>query len=338
VFFFEKKEPKNFYPFGFGVSGERAKSMNESLFASFSSEKEVPASLMSRALWRRIAVLDRIALFALLLVATPALAQVDPALRARLPADIAAAGKMVSVNSGSFPPYEIVGDNNALSGASAEIDQAIGALLGIKVDNVTVGSFAAELTGIRAGRYQYAMGPVGDFKSRQDGADFVDYVQEYVIFAVQKGNPKHIDDLASACGTKVAVMAAGSAEKVILAQAEACKAAGKPALEVQSYTDQPTSLLAVRSRRADAFFSSQAPLTYFVEQAKGDLELAAVGKANGFEALVQGAVVPKGSPLGPLLLDCIRALQANGTYAAIMKKWGLERNMLAKPGLNLATN
>ncbi len=281
---------------------------------------------------------DRILLLVLLLAAAPALAEPDQALRARLPSDIAAAGKMVSVNSGSFPPYEIVGDGNTLSGASAEIDHAIGALLGVKVENVTVGSFAALLTGIKAGRYQYAMGPIGDFKSRQDSADFVDYVQEYVIFAVQKGNPKHIDNLASACGSKVAVMAAGSAEKVILAQAEACKTAGKPALEVQSYTDQPTSLLAVRSKRADAFFSSQAPLTYFVEQAKGDLELAAVGQANGFDALVQGAVVPKGSPLGPLLLDCIRKLQADGTYAAIMKKWGLEKNMLATPGLNLAKN
>jgi polar amino acid transport system substrate-binding protein len=283
-------------------------------------------------------MINRLTLAALLLAVTPAMAQVDPALRARLPADIAAAGKMVSVNSGSFPPYEIVGDNNALSGASAELDQAIGALLGVKVENVTVGSFAAELTGIKGGRYQYAMGPVGDFKSRQDGADFVDYVQEYVVFAVQKGNPKHITDLAQSCGTKVAVMAAGSAEKVILAQAEACKAAGKPVLEVQSYTDQPTSLLAVRSKRADAFFSSQAPLTYFVEQAHGDLELAATGQANGFDALVQGAVVPKGSPLGPLLLDCVKKLMADGTYATIMKKWGLEKNMLATPGLNLAKN
>ncbi len=278
------------------------------------------------------------ALLAAVLASLPAHAEPDQALRARLPADILAAGKMVSVNSGSFPPYEIVGDNNTLTGASADIGQAIGALLGVKVENTTVSGLSSVLTGIKAGRYQFAMGPIGDFKSRQDANDFVDYVQEYVVFAVQKGNPKHIDGLAQACGTKVAVMAAGSAEKVIKAQAAACAAAGKPVLEVQSYTDQPTSLLAVRSKRADAFFSSQAPLTYFVEQARGDLELAATGQANGFDALVQGAVVAKGSPLGPLLLDCIRTLMANGTYAAIMKKWGLERNMIATPGLNLSQN
>ena len=59
-------------------------------------------------------------------------------------------------------------------------------------------------------------------------------------------------------------MAGGSAERVIKDQAEKCKADGKEAITVQSYTDQPSSILAVRSKRADAFFSSQAPLTYFV--------------------------------------------------------------------------
>ena len=98
---------------------------------------------------------------------------------------------------------------------------------------------------------------------------------------------------------------------------------------MQSYTDQPTSILSVRSKRADAFFSSQAPLTYFVQQSNGELELAGVGKPNGFEDLFQGAVVTKDSPLAEVLLDAVKELMKNGTYAAIMKKWGLENNMIS---------
>jgi polar amino acid transport system substrate-binding protein len=52
---------------------------------------------------------------------------------------------------------------------------------------------------------------------------------------------------------------------VIRKQSRACVAAGKPAIQVQSFSDQPTALLAVRSGRSDAFFSSQAPLTYFLQ-------------------------------------------------------------------------
>lgn len=264
--------------------------------------------------------------------------KVDEALRAKLPETIRSAGKMISVNNGSFPPYEIVTDTNKMIGASADLSEALGELLGVKIEHATVNGLASSLSGIAAGRFQFAMGPIGDFKSRQEANDFVDYVREYVVFAVQKGNPKAINSLEDSCGKKVAVMSAGSAEKVIKAQAEKCAADGKPALEVMSFTDQPTSILSVRSRRADAFFSSQAPLTYFVQQAKGDLELAAIGKANGFQDLFQGAVVPKGSPLGEVLVGGIKALKANGTYAAIFKKWGIENNMIDEPGINRSAN
>ncbi|MDO1582774.1 ABC transporter substrate-binding protein [Rhizobium oryzicola] len=259
---------------------------------------------------------------------------VNEQLRARLPEKIRTEGKMISVNNGSFPPYEIV-TGTKMEGASEDLSQAIAQLLGIKIEHATVGGLPAELTGINAGRYQFAIGPVGDFKSREEANDFVDWVQEFVVFAVQKGNPQGITSLDTACGNRIAVMSGGSAERVIQVQAEKCKTDGKKPIEIQSYTDQPSSILAVRSKRADAFFSSQAPLTYFVAQANGQLELTGVGQKNGFEDLFQGAVVQKGSELGPLLNDTIKVLMDNGTYAAIMKKWGLENNMIKQPGINL---
>lgn len=277
-----------------------------------------------------------------LLLAAPAMAQdaaipaqsVNQELHARLPEKIRTEGKMVSVNNGSFPPYEIV-TGTEMSGASADLTEALGQVLGVKIEHATVGGLPALLSGVNSGRYQFAFGPVGDFKTRQEANDFVDWVQEFVVFAVQKGNPKGIVSLDTACGTRIAVMAGGSAEKVIKAQAEKCTTDGKQAIEVQSYTDQPSSILAVRSKRADAFFSSQAPLTYFVSQANGQLELTGVGEKNGFDDLFQGAVVPKGSPLGEILRDAIKVLIDNGTYGTIMKKWGLENNMISVPGINL---
>ncbi|QRM46584.1 ABC transporter substrate-binding protein [Rhizobium sp. BG4] len=259
---------------------------------------------------------------------------VNEELKAKLPEAIRTAGKMISVNNGSFPPYEIV-TGTEMTGASADLTDALGQILGVTIEHETVGGLPALLAGVNSGRYQFAFGPVGDFKSREEANDFVDWVQEFVVFAVQKGNPKAITSLDSACGNRIAVMAGGSAEKVIQVQAEKCKTDGKDPIEVQSFTDQPSSILAVRSKRSDAFFSSQAPLTYFVSQANGQLELTGVGQKNGFEALYQGAVVPKGSPLGPVLRDAVKVLIDNGTYAAIMKKWGLENNMIKEPGINL---
>ena len=68
----------------------------------------------------------------------------------------------------------------------------------------------------------------------------------------------------------------------------------------------------------------------------GQLELSGVGEKNGFENLYQGAVVPKGSEFGGILRDGLQILMDNGTYAAVMKKWGLGNNMIEKAGINLA--
>ncbi len=264
------------------------------------------------------------------------LQKVDQALHDRLPADIKSAGKMISVNNGSFPPYEIVEGPTTMSGASADLTEALAQLLGIKIEHATVSGLSGVLAGIKSGRYQLAIGPVGDYPDRQANNDFIDFVQEFVVFAVQKGNPEKINSLDDTCGKRIAVMAAGSAEQVIRKQSQVCTDAGKPAVTVQSFTDQPSSILAVRSKRSDAFFSSQAPLVYFVDQAHGQLELTGQGKKNGFGDIFQGTVVPKDSALGKVVLDGYKALFANGTYAAIMKKWKLDGNMITAPGVNLA--
>ncbi|MBP2196840.1 ABC transporter substrate-binding protein [Pantoea cypripedii] len=262
--------------------------------------------------------------------------KVDQALHDRLPADIKSAGKMIAVNNGSFPPYEIVNGTHSMDGASADLAVALGQLLGVKIEHATVSGLSGVLAGINSGRYQLAIGPIGDYPDRQEKVDFIDFVQEFVVFGVPKGNPAKINGLDDTCGKRIAVMAAGSAEQVIRKQSDACVAAGKPAVVVQSFTDQPSSILAVRSKRSDAFFSSQAPLTYFVEQANGQLELSGKGQKNGFGDIFQGTVVPKGSELGNVVLDGYKELFSNGTYAAIMKKWKLDGNMLQAPGRNLA--
>ncbi|AQT46922.1 MULTISPECIES: ABC transporter substrate-binding protein [Bartonella] len=264
--------------------------------------------------------------------------KVNEELRAKLPAKNLESGKLISVNGGSFPPYIIAKSNTDIDGASEDFSQAISELLGLKIEHLTVSGLAAELSGVNSGRYDLSIGPVGDYPSRQGANDFIDYVQEFVVFAVKKGNPENITNLGETCGKRISVMAAGSAEKVIKQQSEVCIKDGKPAVNVLSFADQPTAILSVRSNRADAFFSSQAPLTYFVQQANGQLELAGIGQKNGFEDIYQGAVVAKNSPLGNVLKSAFNELIANGTYEIIMKKWGLENNMVKSVDVNMATD
>lgn len=260
---------------------------------------------------------------------------VNEDVRALVPETIRERGYMVAVNNGSYPPYDIVLGPNEIEGASAELAVAMGQIMGVEIRHQTVSGLAAMLAGFDAGRYDMSVGPIGDFPDRRTKIDFIDWVQEYVAFAVQKDNPRNIQTLDDVCGLNIAVMAAGSAERVLKQKAEECEAAGKPTV-VQSFQDQNGAILAVRSKRADGFFSGQAPLTYFVSQAPGVLDLAAANLPNGFGDIYQGGIAPKDSDLGKAMLKSLEILAANGTYEKIMTKWGLERNMIDKPGINLA--
>ena len=140
--------------------------------------------------------------------------ELNKELQAKLPQDIRDAGKMTAVNNGSFPPYEIV-TGTKLEGATKDFSVAIGQILGVEIGHASVAGLPALLSGINSGRYQFAMGPVGDYPDRQKSNDFVDWVREYVVFAVKKGNPQGITSLDTACGKRIAVMSGGSAEKVI---------------------------------------------------------------------------------------------------------------------------
>ena len=252
--------------------------------------------------------------------------ELNQKLHDQLPDKIKDAGSVTSVNTGSFPPYTIVDGENKVTGASADLAEAMGQMLGVDVEHQTIDGLASVLTGMEAGRYDLSIGPTGDFPERQEQATFIDWVQEYVVFAVQKGNPQHIDGLDTTCGRKIAVQAGGSAESVIKEQSSTCEDGGKESIEVQSYKDQPSAILSVQSGRADAFFSSRAPLTYFVNDSGGKLELVGTEDKNGFDDLYQGIMVPKDSEMTDVLLACLEELHANGTYDAIMDKWDLDAN------------
>lgn len=253
----------------------------------------------------------------------------------QLPSDIKESGELESVMSGAFPPYTIPAEGtNDFVGASIDMRDALGKVLGIDISTTPVEGLSGVLNGLASDRYDFALGPVGDYEERRGKVNFLDWVQEYVAFLVPKGNPDGVKSIEDTCGLKVAVQAGGSAERVIKEQSTECEDNGDESINVQSFPDQPSSVLAVRSGRADAFFSSQAPLTYFATQETGDLSVAAKGKPNDFDPIRQGAVFPKDSKLQPVIVGAFQELLENGTYSTILDKWELSDQKLDKLTVN----
>lgn len=128
--------------------------------------------------------------------------QFNQSLYDQLPDSVKKAGVIRNVLDGSFPPYYSVTPDKKITGAMADFAQALSEVLGVKIEHTVIPTLSANLMGIQAGRYDISIGPVGDYPNREVKNDFVDYVQEYVVFAVQKGNPQKINGLEDVCGKK----------------------------------------------------------------------------------------------------------------------------------------
>jgi polar amino acid transport system substrate-binding protein len=69
-----------------------------------------------------------------------------------LPADIKAKGKLVFATDPTDPPFQFFSEDNDLIGAEIDLANAVGKILGVKVEFVTSG-FSAIIPGVEAGRF-----------------------------------------------------------------------------------------------------------------------------------------------------------------------------------------
>lgn len=247
--------------------------------------------------------------FVLSMTAGPAWAETG--LTKLLPKPIQDSGTLnVVVSSSGSPPMNFVGtDARTLEGLEIDLTNAVADALGVKIKFVH-GTFDSLIPSIVAGRADFAVGSIGDLKSRQKQVDFVDYVKAGVGMAVPKGNPKNITDLASLCGKTVAVVRGTFQEKELAGQQEKCKAQGS-SLTVQTFAETNAAVLALRSERADAWSGDSAPVGYAISQAPNTMELA--GELR-ILALLGYAVGKENTQLRDALKAALDELHGNGKY------------------------
>ena len=256
-----------------------------------------------------------------------------------LPAEIRDAGAMQVVISGLNPPWWTTtpGKQGARTGAGAELMDAVGDVMGVDVQIVAVPDVSGAFAAISTERYAFGFFPYADSVGgprERPGAEFVDVVQEVVPFLVRAGNPAGVTSMAGLCDVTVAALVNAATYQAAEDQARACREQGA-GLDVLGVTSVPDGVLAVRSGRADTFFSGGASLFHAAEESGGTLEVVGADADNGFDGQFMGALLPKGSPLTRPLLDAFQVLFDNGTYRQILGEYGLDREMIEKPGVDL---
>lgn len=257
----------------------------------------------------------------------------DAKLNAMLPADVRSSGTITVALNAEYPPYEYVGsDGKTLQGIDPDLMAATGKLLGVQFKMVNI-PWSSVLPGVQSGRYPLAWSDATDLKSREKTMDILDYVRQGHNFLF-KANGTHINTIADAAGKTIAVNQGSDAVGYVQSLSKQLVGQGKKAIIMKTFPTQDTAVLAVKSGRVDAMVASTEGNAWAASKSNGALMTGGPVSFTG----VSGIVFPKNSPLLQPIKAALEQLRANGTYDAIMMKWGLKENEVPQFTLNGGTS
>ena len=249
-----------------------------------------------------------------------------------LPADIKEKGKLVFATDPTDPPFQFFSAGNDLIGAEIDLANAVGKILGVKVEFVSSG-FSAIIPGVEAGRFDASVSAFASTTARQKIVDFVTYFNSSRAFLFRKGTLPNVKTEIDLCGLKVGLPAGTTMANAIVGLSTNCTTAGKPAIAYSIYPDQATTVLAVRSGRAELTILSAHVSSWWQQNAGDELEIV-LRPDQGAD--FNGMVVRKGG-LANVMQKAVQQLMNDGTFKTIFAKWNIEKLMRAKAEINIST-
>ena len=254
----------------------------------------------------------------------------DAAAAALLPSKIAKAGVIQVGVDATYAPNEYKDANGNAVGWDIDLFNAVAKKLGVKAV-YNIADFDSIIPKITGGKYDVGVSSFTDTTDREKQVNFVDYYSAGILWASPAG--KTVDP-NNACGLKVAVET-GTVEQTddIPGKSKACVAAGKKPIQMLQFDGQDQATNAVVLGQADAM-SADSPITeYAIAQSKGKLQAA----GTSFEVAPYGIAVGKGTKLDLAIQKALQSLLADGGYAKILNKWGVDSGAVTSITLNTAS-
>jgi polar amino acid transport system substrate-binding protein len=246
------------------------------------------------------------------------------------PAAVEAKGTLIVAADATYAPNEfIASDGKTVVGMDPDLAKALAKVMRVKVKVVNA-SFDTIIPGLSSGKYDLGMSSFTDTKAREKVVDFVTYFSAGTSFYVKKQGGPTIGSLAGLCGHSVGVERGTTQADDAAKQSSKCKAAGKQSVGVSVYPDQNAANLAIASGRQQVGMADSPVAAYIVKKSNGQFKLT--GKP--YNTAPYGIAIPKGSGLAKRVLVAMKTLIRNGTYKAILEKWGVQAGAITKPAIN----
>jgi polar amino acid transport system substrate-binding protein len=252
------------------------------------------------------------------------------ALAQALPPAIAASKTVRIGNSPTYPPLESRDPaTNQLIGFDIDLGEALAKVLGVKAE-WQESVFAQLIPGLQTGRVDLVLSGISDLPARRENFDFINYLKSGAQFFTLAGNGALTAE--TLCGKRVGTTRSTSFPAQITAWSEEhCVKAGKPAIEVVGSDRAPLVHTELQQGRIDAAVQGSETLPALMANAPGTYRIV----APPFTVVQQGIMFPKAETgLRDAFAAALKKLFADGTYAALIAKWGLQESAAPAPLIN----
>jgi polar amino acid transport system substrate-binding protein len=252
---------------------------------------------------------------------------------ADLPPAIRAAGTLHLAVNATYAPMEYHDPaTNELTGLDIDLAAALARRLGVKIEWTDV-PFEQLIPSLQTGRTDFIISGFSDRASRREVADFVDYLTTGPQFFTLTDSPAKAP--ADLCGMKVGTVRSTSFPVEIDKWSKAnCEANGKPAVQYVPGENSIDVRNQLKQGRIDAAVQGSETLPYAQSNEPGKYRVIGEPIAHGFQGI---AFRKSDTQLREAVTAALRDMIADGTYGAVLAKYGLSANAVAEPTLNAAT-
>ena len=266
-------------------------------------------------------------------VGLAALLALTTARAAELPETIKQAGVVrLTVNSTYAPMEYRDPETNELVGLDIDLANEIAKRLGVKIVWSET-PFAELIPSLQTRRADFIISGISDRGSRRETADFVDYLATGPQFFVLTENAaKSAIDL---CGKRVGTTRSTSFPiEIEKWSRQNCEAGSRPASQYVPGENSIDVRNQLKQGRIDAAVQGSETLPYAQQQEAGKYRVVGEPFSTGY----QGIMFRKDdAALREVVTQHLAAMIADGSYKAILDKYGLSANAVPQPMMNAAT-
>ncbi|MFC9682610.1 ABC transporter substrate-binding protein [Streptomyces sp. NPDC056948] len=241
--------------------------------------------------------------------------------------------ELVSSSGSAAPLTFYATDNKTVIGVEPDLAHLVANVLGLKPHINTV-SWENIFVGLDSAKYDAGLSNITVTEERKEKYDFAPYREDNLGFAARKGSGLKITGPKDVAGKTVAVSSGTNQEKLLVEWSAQNKKAGREPVDIKYYQNESDTYLALQSGRIDLYLGPNPTAAYHAATS-GRTEV--VGTYSGAGAGLQGliaATTKKNSGLAKPLADAINHIIDNGTYAKVLKRWGLSDEAVTRSEIN----